>query len=190
MPGLPERAIAAVEQILQAATDVEATIRTIRANHKSWREHWALKRPGQFIPMLHKWFEADEWKRHLCAPVRKEAWYERADRKEQEAEDAAEREEERAEAAQRQQDEQRERWKREGGYVPTAADEAETEKAFREACQRSRRKDQELKHELVKDAIRRITPKSVGSAGSVAGISGTASEAAGDGQNLAAVGGQ
>jgi hypothetical protein len=83
-PGLPDKAIPLVEAILTAAEDIEATVERIRANHAAWKLHWEIKRPGQFIPQLWRWFRDGEWKRTVGKPIRQETWYQRQDRVQQE----------------------------------------------------------------------------------------------------------
>jgi hypothetical protein len=83
-PGLPDKAIPEVERILAAAEDVEATIEQIRVNYASWKAHWEMLRPGQFIPQLWRWFRDGEWKRTVGKPVRRENYYERCERERQE----------------------------------------------------------------------------------------------------------
>jgi pyruvate/2-oxoglutarate dehydrogenase complex dihydrolipoamide acyltransferase (E2) component len=59
-PGNPGRAVAEARTVL-AASDVEATAKTIRRNHGSWREHWASLPRDRFIPQLWRWLHSGEW---------------------------------------------------------------------------------------------------------------------------------
>jgi hypothetical protein len=83
-PGLPDRAVPEVEKILAASQDVDATIERIRTNHAAWRLHWDLRRPGQFIPQLWRWFRDGEWKRCVGKPVKYETYYEKVERAQKE----------------------------------------------------------------------------------------------------------
>jgi hypothetical protein len=78
-PGNPGRAVAEARTVLAASPDPEATAKTIRANHGSWREHWATLPRDRFIPQLWRWLNSGEWK---YAPVERkgiarETWQER-----------------------------------------------------------------------------------------------------------------
>jgi hypothetical protein len=78
-PGNPGRAATEARTVLAASADPAATAKTIRANHGSWREHWATLPRDRFIPQLWRWLNSGEWK---YAPVERkgiarETWQER-----------------------------------------------------------------------------------------------------------------
>lgn len=78
-PGQPDRALSALETVLEASGDRPATLATIRAHHALWREYWATLPRERFIPQLWRWFDAGEWR--IPPVIRKEpersAWAER-----------------------------------------------------------------------------------------------------------------